>query len=192
MIGMNLKSWLRGFVVIGIAALFCLGLPGTAQAQNLIKNPTAHPHYLVELEPHLLLDFIGEDNLGLGGRATFVIVDPGFVTTINNSVGIGVGLDWMSGPEHCNADGGFCHDHDRWNVPVVMQWNFWFTPHWSAFGEPGLAFRLRGNEHNFHGDDDVDLDVALYAGGRYNFNDHIALTMRLGWPAFSIGASFFL
>jgi hypothetical protein len=30
------------------------------------------------------------------------------------------------------------------------------------------------------------------AGGRYHFTDKIALTMRAGYPAFSIGVSFFL
>ena len=72
-----------------------------------------------------------------------------------------------------------------------MQWNFWFTPHWSAFGEPGLVLRIRDDD-NFHNDDDLDLDIALYVGGRFNFNDQIALTLRLGTPASSFGVSFFL
>jgi hypothetical protein len=164
-------------------------LPGTASAQSLIKNPTAHPHYVAELEPHLLLDIFGDDDFGLGGRATFVIVDPGFVTTINNSVGLSFGLDWMDGDYHCQ--GGYCHDVDRVSLPAVMQWNFWFTRQWSAFGEPGLVLRYR-NDDAFHGDDRFDIDPALYVGGRFNFNDSIALTLRAGIPAFSFGASFFL
>lgn len=172
-------------------AAAAIGLSSTAQAQSLIKNPTAHPQYSVELEPHLLLDILGDDDFGLGGRATIVIVDPGFVSTINNSVGIGFGLDWMDGHDHCPGPGADCHDHDRIVLPVVMQWNFWFTPHWSAFGEPGLMLRA-WHDDDFHGDDDFDLDLALYLGGRYNFNDDIALTMRIGYPAFSLGVSFFL
>jgi hypothetical protein len=29
-------------------------------------------------------------------------------------------------------------------------------------------------------------------GGRYHFNDRISLTMRIGYPSFAIGISFFL
>jgi hypothetical protein len=30
----------------------------------------------------------------------------------------------------------------------------------------------------------------LYAGGRYHITDRITLTIRIGYPTFSIGASF--
>lgn len=185
-------SFIRG-VGACIGALCVAGvtlLPSTACAQSVIKNPTAHPRYVAELEPHLLLDIIGEDDFGLGGRATFVIVDPGFITTINNSVGISFGFDWMDGDDHCHP-GGYCHDVDRLNLPAVMQWNFWFTRQWSAFGEPGVVLRYHDDD-NFHGDDHFDIDPAFFVGGRFNFNDEIALTMRLGTPAFSFGVSFFL
>jgi hypothetical protein len=167
------------------AALLALAQP--CVAQNLIKSPTAHPQYLVELEPHLVLNFIGDDGLGLGGRATFVVMDPGFVTSINNNIGIGVGIDWMDGGDHCHPGG--CYDDDRFVLPAVLQWNFWFTPHWSAFGEPGIAVKFHDHNNN---NNDTDLDVALYVGGRFNFNDDIALTLRLGTPASSFGVSFFL
>jgi hypothetical protein len=32
----------------------------------------------------------------------------------------------------------------------------------------------------------------LFVGGRYNFTDRIALTMRVGYPEFSVGLSIFL
>ncbi|HEX2881164.1 MAG TPA: hypothetical protein VHO25_16650 [Polyangiaceae bacterium] len=178
--------------VLGVLAVALL--PDTASAQSVIKNPTAHPKYIAELEPHLLLDIFGEDDFGLGGRATFVIVDPGFITTINNSVGISFGLDWMDGDDHCHGGGAgrYCHDRDRVSLPAVMQWNFWFTPQWSAFGEPGLVLRYHDDDDFYHGDDHFDIDPALYVGGRFNFNDSIALTLRIGSPAFSFGASFFL
>jgi hypothetical protein len=71
-----------------------------------------------------------------------------------------------------------------------MQWNFWFTPNWSAFGEPGLVFHIDDdnypNHHTFY------IDPAFEIGGRYNFNDSIALTLRLGIPSFTFGVSFFL
>jgi hypothetical protein len=32
----------------------------------------------------------------------------------------------------------------------------------------------------------------LWVGGRFHFNDKISLTMRIGYPDFSFGVSFFL
>ena len=83
--------------------------------------------------------------------------------------------------------------------PVAMQWNFWLTTRWSVFGEPGLYI--------YHGvyDDFCDpnvfgpgcappkatgIDFAFYAGGRFHFNEKIALTMRIGYPTASVGVSF--
>lgn len=162
-------------LIVGVAALLVTATP--AAAQNLIKNPTQHPHYAVELEPHLVLDFIGEDHIGIGGRATIPIVDPGFVSTINNSVGIGFGAAFLDGNHHTVL-----------TLPAVMQWNFWFTPNWSAFGEPGLTLNVVERNN----DTDLDLDPVMAVGGRYNFNDHISLTGRVGYPYASFGVSFFL
>jgi hypothetical protein len=185
-----MKSIRRVGLVLGVVAPL-LAVGRNAFAQNQIKSPTAHPQYSAELEPHLLFDFVGDDDLGLGGRATFVVMDPGFISALNNNVGVGVGFDWLSGDDHCNPGG--CHDHDRLLFPVVMQWNFWFTPQWSAFAEPGLSFVVRDDDHfGRHDDDDLDIDPSFFVGGRFNFNDDIALTLRLGIPASSFGVSFFL
>ena len=78
-------------------------------------------------------------------------------------------------------------------VPVVMQWNFWLHPQWSVFGEPGVAFHFRGG-HSDHFEFDP---FTFYVGGRFHFNDSIALTVRLGAPlldnnVFSVGVSFLL
>jgi hypothetical protein len=68
----------------------------------------------------------------------------------------------------------------------VMQWNFWLTTHWSVFGEPGIGFAPNA----FRGRDVIH--PAFYLGGRYHFNEKISLTMRVGYPSFSVGASFLL
>jgi len=160
-----------------------LGKPALAE-RSIIKQPGNHPHYTFEAEPHLLVGLWGvpgpgnDAGVGAGFRGSVVIVDNGFVRTINNSVAISFGLDWIN----------YDNDDFVW-LPVAMQWNFWLSEHWSVFGEPGLA--LRFNDDRF--DDDTDLDFVFYAGGRYHFSDTVSLTMRLGWPsAFSIGVSFFL
>lgn len=152
---------------------------GNARAdESIIKNPGDHPEYHFEAEPHGLLGFAGpfergRSELGLGFRGTIVIVQNGFVSSINNSVGIGFGADLF-------PRGGTVF------IPVVMQWNFWLTTHWSVFGEPGIGLAANPGP----GRDAVN--PILMVGGRYHFNDKISLTMRIGYPYISVGASFFL
>jgi hypothetical protein len=151
--------------------------PRSAQADehSIIKNPGDHPHYIFEAEPHAILGFAGPFDQGaypgLGFRGTFHIAD-GFVTSINDSVGVGVGIDFAPGNDA------------RVFVPIVMQWNFWLSTHWSVFGEPGIAFGSGGPNSGVY--------PAFFAGGRFSFTERIALTIRLGYPDVSVGVSFFL
>lgn len=146
--------------------------------ESIIKNPGDHPDYRFEAEPHGLLGFGGPferggTDFGAGFRGTIIIVDNGFVKSINNSVGIGFGGDLF-------------FKHGTLFIPVVMQWNFWLSTHWSVFGEPGIGF-----SPNAYRDRDAVHPVFML-GGRYHFNERVSLTLRLGYPAFSVGASFFL
>ena len=187
----------------------CLGLgaffvTASADADTLvIRDPGYHDRYSFEAEPHLLLGVIDPPGVasgsgfGVGFRGTVVIVPDGFVPTINNSVGIGFGLDWVHyshGQAHCTRDplsSGVCISDDSESVndlwlPVVMQWNFYLSREWSVFGEPGLAIRYQ----SLSGDHSISLDPQLYLGGRWHFSDQMTLTMRLGYPTFSVGVSF--
>ncbi|HLV67965.1 MAG TPA: hypothetical protein VKY73_19235 [Polyangiaceae bacterium] len=191
-------------LAIGLAAVFAAS---AATAQSTIKRPGARPSYAVELEPHALIgpfDPPGpgdEAGFGLGMRATFDLVPDGFIRPINDSVGIGVGLDvlgydgqrrgdcerFVSGPNGtliCTEVSG-TGDPIYVLLPVVMQWNFWLTRNWSVFGEPGLLF------HVAEGDFGVS-PLVLYAGGRFHFSNEVALTLRIGYPTFSLGVSFLL
>jgi len=178
-----------------------------AVAQSTIQKHGERPSYGVELEPHLVLTpfsppGIGEgEGFGLGARATFEIAGQGFLPTINDSVGVGVGLDWIHYDDSDAENSDRCRrveqapngipvcvevagDTNYLWIPVVMQWNFWLHRKWSVFGEPGIALRL---------DDMDELDVSLfvfYAGGRFHVSDRFTLTLRIGYPAFSFGASF--
>jgi hypothetical protein len=195
-----------------VAALGSLGIvlaSHSARADRLIiKEPTNHPTYGVELEPHLVFggvvpffDYIDAFGIGLGARATIPIVNEGFIPKLNDTVGIGFGLDWV------HWDGGYrgCvryNDNNRgcdafetkgadylW-IPVVMQWNFWLSENWSVFGEPGLALRYMSLPYD---ENRVRIDpFVFYAGGRFHFSDTAALTIRLGSPTASVGVSFFL
>lgn len=170
-----------------LALCFGVGLlfhPSEAHAENLIKRPRAHSSYTTELEPHLTFGGIGDLFAGPGVRATWPVADPAFIPKLNNSVGIGVGLDLFFNRDDCRTVDGRrkCYG-TAFAVPVAMQWNFWFTKQWSAFGEPGILLGL--HPHN-------DIDPHLAVGGRFQLNDGITLTLRLGVPYASFGVSFLL
>ncbi len=153
-------------------------LSGSARAeQAIIKMPGDHPRYVLEAEPHVLLGFRHDvrDGPGIGFRATIPIVFNGFVSTINNSVGIGFGFDVDP-----------LRKGDHFSVPVVMQWNFWLSTHWSVFGEPGAAVIFGP------GRGERPIWPVLYAGGRLHFSEAIALTLRVGYPDVAVGVSFLL
>jgi hypothetical protein len=176
-----------------------------AQADTLIiKNPGDHPRYVFEAEPHLVLGFIeppgyaAGTGFGLGFRGSIPIVRNGFVPSINNSVAIGFGVDFAhyGRGDYCR-NGGPLPDCDRvrangfneFYFPVVMQWNFFLSRNWSVFGEPGVAL----NYHAWDGPTRLDVDPFIFfLGGRYHFSDKVTLTMRIGYPAFSVGCSFLL
>ena len=163
----------------GLWICTCASAAGAARAdESIIKNPGDHPSYRFEAEPHGLLGFggpfrDGRGELGAGFRGTVVILDNGFIKTINNSVGITFGVDLFFA-------------RNTVFIPVAMQWNFWLTNHWSVFGEPGIGIAA-----NKHRKSDA-LNPLIMLGGRYHFNDKIALTLRVGYPAVSVGVSFFL
>jgi hypothetical protein len=159
--------------VVATAAFLAATDIARAEEHSIIKNPGEHPQYVFEAEPHLIIGFgdpfPGGGEPGIGFRGSFHLTD-GFVKSINDSVAIGVGADFA----------GFGHD-TYVAIPVVMQWNFWLSTRWSVFGEPGIQIT---NQH-------PNVGPALFLGGRYHFSDTVALTLRLGFPAISVGVSFF-
>jgi len=186
-----------------LAALCC---PTRASADTLvIERPGAHPRYVFEAEPHLLLGALPAPGpargtgFGLGFRGALEIIDNGFIRSINNTVAVGFGADWVyyadsdlpceraPGTESCaELDPDFSVNYLY--VPVVMQWNFWLSRDWSVFGEPGLGLHFASR-----GDDRTGLDPFLmFVGGRFHFGERVTLTMRAGYPTFSVGASFLL
>ena len=108
---------------LAAAAIFA---SGNARADELvIRRSGAHPDYVFEAEPHLAVGIIdppGPDvdedfGIGPGFRGTIEIVDNGFVPSINNSVGIGFGVDWVfySDVRRCRGPGpsGVCEIRAR-------------------------------------------------------------------------------
>jgi hypothetical protein len=183
-----------------------------ARADDTIKHPGDHPDYAVEIEPHGVwswthYDYAPNDGFGLGARFSIPIVKNGFVPSINNSVAIGFGVDWAhySGATCYDYGGphyhGPCYDVGDANYlffPVVMQWNFFVARQWSVFGEPGLVIYHGFFDYcagappgsNCGNPTSTGVDFAFFVGGRYHFNDHVALVLRVGYPTFSFGVSF--
>jgi hypothetical protein len=191
-------------VVIGAAALVMLS-PVATRADDTIKRPGDHPHYSVELEPHVLLGWASNyfygtgTGFGVGGRVSIVLTHNGFVDSINNSVAIGFGLDWLHydapGCVYYFNRGAGCYagvSADFFQIPVVLQWNFYVAKKWSVFGEPGI-YVWHGNYgsgpcYNAAGVlvpcsfSDTGVGPAFWVGARFHFSDTLALTMRLGYP----------
>ncbi|MSP24376.1 MAG: hypothetical protein EXR75_04275 [Myxococcales bacterium] len=184
----NAGACALGFAVF--SGLATLAVP--ANAKNLIRDPMAHPVYAVELEPQLVSALwhrrfshwrtskaFEDPELGVGFRATIEMEDPAFVPTINNNVGLTLGLVFTS----CDCrEFGF-----QTNVLVGAQWSFWFTERLSAFAEAGPVLRL------YDALLEPDLDLFSHIGGRVLVGKDIALTLRLGYPhSLALGASFFV
>jgi hypothetical protein len=183
---MRACAWI-GVAVLGAlltTAVLSLGFVKTASAQNLIEKPKAHSDYDLELEGHLTFLFRRNVAPGLGVRANWELVDPGFIKGLNNTVAFGVGLDlgfntWCEGV----GEDAKCRDADLdFIIPLNLQWNFWFTPEWSAYFEPGVFIgRPRYG---------MAIGPNVAAGARYQVARNFLLTARVGYPSMTFGASF--
>ena len=190
----------------GVLFSVCFSCP--ARAQSTIRSPGLRSHYSFEAEPHLLAAPFGSpgwsrgDGWGVGFRGTVELAPNAFIQTLNNSVGISFGMDWVHYPRSypgsvctrftngpngtlvcTEVDGG--SGRSSFYLPVAMQWNFWLARRWSVFAEPGLLGYLERGEFSLE-------PISFYAGGRFHVSDKVSLTARIGYPTFSMGASFFL
>lgn len=186
---MGILRMKRRALAAALVAAGVLASPSARAEDSILKQPDQHPDYFVELEVHGVVAYgagpflIGRyDGIGFGPgfHANFRILKNGFIPSLNDSVAIGVGAELV-----------FDTSNDVHLVtPVVLQWNFWLTKHWSLLGEPGVAISFPMSTPR--GPEPVFVTPSLSVGARYNFNDHVTLVMRLGYPVTSVGVSFFL
>jgi hypothetical protein len=192
-------------------ASFTSARPAYATEQVVIRDGRTPIGYRFEIEPHLVLGTAPPgpgygSGAGVGARATFVLSQDGFIRGVNDSLALGVGLDYSrydaalglagyrdqclnfepgpNGTSVCTqvtSNGG---TYSYLFAPVVLQWNFWITRNFSAFGEPGVDLYLLGGGFG--------ISPALYVGGRYQVADRITLTLRLGYPTLAFGVSFLM
>lgn len=186
-----------------------------ARAEGTIKNPGDHPKYSVELEPHGLLDWDnywwGGTGFGLGMHAVIPFLDNGPISTINNNMGIGFGLNWAHfsdnacgfavGPRGQFIAGECDVSANSIKIPVFVQWNFFFTRVVTVFGEAGFGIYHDWTSYSPAAGCPVgasctasDTGAFPYfeGGGRFLFGDTIGLTVRIGYPYLTLGASFLL
>lgn len=186
-------------ILAALAALALISLAApSARADVIIKTPKDHITYKVELEPHLDLAFLhyrvdgfkdpkgapfGAPEFGGGFRASIPIVDPGFVPKINDMVAITFGADITGCPSYCNY-------HAYFRIPVGIQWNFYITKEFSAFGDVGFMLGVATAGAGKGGG--VFPDFFVMPGGRYMFSDKVSFTFRVGYPFVTVGASIFV
>jgi hypothetical protein len=212
------KSRLRPVLAkIAGAALLVVGLlipacAAWAAEQVVVYDDRAPIGYAFEIEPHLVLGTAPPgpghgSGAGIGLRGSFVLIPDGFIRGVNDSVALGVGVDYAHyagalalqgfrdqclhfepGPNGTSVCTEVTSNGGSYNylfAPVVVQWNFWLTRRFSAFGEPGIDLYLLGG-HGF------GISPALYLGGRFQVADRIALTLRIGYPTLTFGVSFMM
>ena len=189
----------------------------TAWAQ--VHEPGAHRRYAVELEPQVALKWAGlpgdAAGIGPGLRVSVPILQDGPLAKLNNSLALGFGIHWAYFQEPCGAyfwEGTSPEPDDpnhatfikdctahQFTAPLVVQWNFFLTPVISVFAEPGMALvheRRSGTgwcdeEPCSKDDNSTKLPFVVWGGARLAMSDSLALTIRLGSPYVSAGASLF-
>jgi hypothetical protein len=190
-----------------LGTLWC----SSALGATIIKQPGLHPRYDFEFEPHLVLAFDdpfayhSDTGIGLGARFDVPLMHQGPISTINNNMALGFGLDfvhyqdcdgesWTGTRDYvydCSGNGLF--------IPFVLQWNFYITDLITVFGEPGIGIRYSwlpvdaawaGNPRGSNTDSDLDALPVLETGAKFMFGKTAGLTVRLGYPHFTVGGSF--
>jgi len=203
---------------IGLA-MAVVGLMYASTARAQLKEPGQHIRYGVEVEPQLSLQWAhlpGEAaGIGPGLRLSVPIISDGPLKKLNNSLAIGLGFNWAYFQESCGTYfwtgtrmtpdnpeyptySERCTAH-HFTAPIVIQWNFFVTKVVSLFAEPGMAFvyeRRSGTGWCDNGpcsksDSETKLPFVLWGGARMAMTNSLALTIRLGTPYVSAGASLF-
>jgi hypothetical protein len=198
------------FCACATTSLLLVAAPAHAQT-SVIKQPGNHPNYAFELDPHLVAQYgdlpYTDAGVGVGVRFSIPFVKNGPITTINNNIGISFGVDWahFGSDNICNGRGAApffpnsCSADEVW-FPVTAQWNFFLTRVISVFGEAGLAAHYTswgyegpcqngGGTCDYH-THNLDLfEPVFWGGGRFLFGRMAGMTVRLGWPYISVGAS---
>lgn len=183
-------------ISIGLAALLAaawLSWPGQASAEGqgrYIQTPFAGQRPF-QLDAHAGFAWNGFGFAG-GARFAFPVMHNGFIPFLNNAAYVNVGADfyYIRVPGITGYKGAY---YPGLGLPVALQWEFYFSDRWSAFAELGVNIFL--DPWLFQGQGMRALAgywIVAGVGGRYHFNDFIAITLRLGNPYAVFGVTFLL
>lgn len=204
-----MRTVLRCGVCAAVVGAAWLASARPAEAQVSVRRTFPQPSYALEVEPHLVLGPASPPGPGTGSgggagvRGTLPVWNDGLFEGVRDSVAVGLGLDLVRyrglggvafgrcvetrpGP----AGTTICTRVDTPGgpasyafLPVVLQWNVWLTPELSLMAEPGLVIYLA--------DGGAGAGPSIHVGGRYRITDAVCLTLRVGWPTITAGASIF-
>jgi len=201
-------------ILATLATLATLASPSIAfAADDGVAVVNGAVPYRFELEPHLVFGTYAPgagqgSGGGVGVRGGVVVLPHGLIGSIDDSIAVGFGVDYLryygkwapfgkyhdyclryqvapDGTRVCTEVTSKGGQYNYVHVPVVVQWNFWFTRTVSAFAEPGVDIYHLAD----HGWGAVP---ALDVGARLRLSDGVALTLRLGYPTAALGLSILL
>jgi hypothetical protein len=178
-------------ILAGVAGLALLMAGGSAQAQSIIRNNDAHPHF--EIEVHGLAAFHRGYGFGGGARFGIPIVPSGFLSQVNDSFALSLGADfiWWAGYYGC-FNSACAYSPFGIIGHIDAQWNFFIHEKFSAFAEAGFAPEFYFGQGNCgFGFFCPWFDFGV--GGRWHFRgnaDFPTLTFRVGSTGLTVGVSF--
>jgi hypothetical protein len=205
MIDLSRRSKKSALFTLSALAGVWLGSVSTAKAETVIRQPGLHPQYSFELEPHLVLDWMDAgwagQGIGPGVHAAVPIMQQGPISTINNNMAIKFGLDLTFGNGcygwgNWRGYGDYCSTTSL-TIPIALQWNFYLTDIITAFGEMGMAIRHTWWSYDAACPNGIDCrhyssTYPLFypaVGAKFMFARTVGLTVRMGYPHVTIGAS---
>lgn len=159
---------------------------------HTLREPTAYP---IEVEPHFAFgadNVYGSSGFGAGVRLG-VPVAVGHIGRAPQNLAISFGGDLLH-YDNCYY-GDFC-SANYLLVPAALQWNVAVARPVSVFLEGG-AFLYKGwfdrcgsGNPGCSAPSDFGLLPTIALGGRVHLGDDVALTLRVGYPATTLGVSF--
>lgn len=141
------------------------------------------------LDAHLGLSGYWGGGAALGFRFTLPVMDNGFVPSINNSVNIVLGLDFL----YLRWYRYYNYGRIGFHIPILLNWAFHISPEFQAFAELGPAFtffpRYRGYEARYRPRDFYGY-LSGGIGMRFFVSQNMGIVLRLGSPTVALGLSF--
>lgn len=178
-----------------ILAATLAALPGPAAAQSIIKDRSSHDR---PPDLSLLLGIPIPFGFGAGMRFGIPVASDGFVASVNDAVFVEPGFQFVFWSDFDKERFGF-------QVPVLMRWDFFFTPEWTVFGTVGPTFGFFFGDGGGGGNGRFDvkggdvfrpgappgfLHFGIGGGAFYNFSPESALRLDASTSMLAVGLVF--